>query len=134
MEEELKRLQTENQELREQVEELLGLREQNQSLQEQVKDLQKLLSEALSQIEELKKQTKDPPAFVKANVSKPKKEGPRKKRAKEQNGARKREAPTHIEEHLIRTCPDCQGDLSGISISRRRQIIELPPPPPVQVT
>jgi len=133
MEEELKRLQMENQELREQVKDLLGLREQNQSLQEQVKDLQGQLSVALWQIEELKKQTKDPPAFVKANVSKPKKEGPRKKRAKEQNGARKREAPTHIEEHLIRTCPDCQGDLSGISISRRRQIIELPPPPPVEV-
>jgi transposase len=134
MEEELKRLQTENQELREQVKEQLGLREQNQSLQEQVKDLQKLLSEALSQIEELKKQTKDPPAFVKAKVSKSKKEGPRKKRAKEHNGARKREARTHIEEHLMRTCPDCQGDLSGINISRRRQIVELPPPPPVQVT
>src|ERR1700692_592001 len=151
MEEELKRLQTENQELREQVKDLLGLREQNQSLreqveellgqqeqnqslQEQVKDLQGQLSVALSQIEELKKQTKHPPAFSKAKRSKPKKEGPRKKRAKEQNGARKREAPTHIEEHLIRTCPDCQGDLSGISIPRLRQIIELPPPPPVEVT
>jgi hypothetical protein len=134
MEEELKRLQRENQELREQVKELLGLREQTQSLQEQVKDLQGQLSVTLSQIEELKKQRKEPPAFVKANVSKPKKEGPPKKRAKEQNGARKREAPIHIEEHLIRTCPDCQGDLSGITISRRRQIVELPPPPPVEVS
>jgi transposase len=134
MEEELKRLQTENQELREQVKELLGEREQNQSLQEQVKELQGQLSVALSQIEELKKQRKDPPAFVKANVSKPKKEGPRKKRAKEHNGARKREEPTQIEEHLIRTCPDCHGDLTGINVSRRRQIIELAPPPPVQVT
>jgi transposase len=35
---------------------------------------------------------------------------------------------------VIRTCPDCHGDLSGISISRRRQRIELPPPPPVEVT
>jgi len=46
--EELKRLQTENEELREQVKELLGLREQNQSLQEQVKDLQEQLGVALS--------------------------------------------------------------------------------------
>ena len=144
MEEELKRLRTENEELREQMKELLGLREQvkgllglqeqNHSLQEQVKDLQGKLSEVLSQIEELKQKMKEPPAFVKANVSKPKKEGPRKKRAKEHNGARKREAPTCIEEHLIRTCPDCQGDLTGITISRRRQIVELPPPPPVEVT
>jgi hypothetical protein len=35
MEEELKQLQRENQELRERMEELLGLREQNQRVQEQ---------------------------------------------------------------------------------------------------
>jgi transposase len=127
MEEELKRLQTENQELREQMKELLGLREQNQSLQEQ-------LDVALAQIEELKKKTKEPPAFVKANVSKPKKEEPRKKRKPEQNGARKREKPTQVEEHFLHSCPDCQRELSGITVSRRRQIIELPPPPPVEVT
>jgi transposase len=133
MEEELKRLQRENQELREQVEKLLGLGEQNESLAQQVKDLQEQLREALSQIEELKKQAKEPPAFVKAKVSKPKKEGPRKKRKPEENGTRKRETPTQIEEHFIQTCPDCHGDLTGISVSRRRQIIELPAPPPIEV-
>ena len=123
MEEELKRLQAENKELR----------EQNEGLHEQVKELQEQLSRALSQIEELKKQGKEPPAFAKANVKKRQENKPRKKRQSEHNGARKRETPTQIEEHLIRTCPDCQRDLTGISLSRQRQIIELLPPPPVEV-
>src|SRR5271169_3423553 len=151
MEEELKRLQTENEDLREQnhrlqeqVKELLGLRERNESLQEQVKELaglreqneslQEQLDGAFLQIEELKKKMKEPPAFVKANVKKKQENKPRKKRKAEHNRARKREEPTQIEEHLIRTCPDCHGDLTAISLSRRRQIIELPPPPPVEVT
>ena len=126
MEEELKRLQRENQELREQMEELIGLREQNQRLQEQ-------LDGALQQIEELKKKAKEPPAFVKAKVKKTQQNKPPKKRKPEQNGSRKRETPTQVEEHFIRTCPDCHADLTGITVSRRRQIVELPPPPPVQV-
>jgi transposase len=132
MEEELKRLQMENKALREQVKDLQTLREQNQSLREQMKTLQEQLRVALAQIEELKK--KEPPAFVKANGNQAKREGPRKKRAKEHNGARKRETATRIEEHLIRTCPDCQTELSGINVSRRRQIVELPPPPPMEIT
>ena len=126
MEEELKRLQRENQELREQMEELLGLREQTQRLQEQ-------LDGALQQIEELKKKAKEPPAFVKANVKKTQQNKPRKKRKPEHNKARKRERPTQIQKHFIRTCPDCQGDLTGISLSRQRQLIEVPPPPPIEV-
>jgi transposase len=139
--EELNRLQRENEELREhnhrlqeQVKELLEQGEQNQSLQKQVKDLQEQLSAALLQLEELKKKAKEPPDFAKANASKPKKEGPRKKRKPEENGARKRETPTQIEEHFIQTCPDCHGELRGVTMSRRRQIVELPVPPPVQVT
>jgi transposase len=116
MEEELKRLQRENQELR----------EQNQRLQEQ-------LDVALQQIEKLKKKEKEPPAFVKANVKKQQNK-PRKKRKPEHNKARKRETPTQIQEHLIETCPDCQEQLTGITVSRRRQRIELPAPPPVEVT
>src|SRR5947199_4061234 len=106
MEEELKRLQRENQDLREQnqrlqeqVKELFGLREQNQRLQEQVKELfglreqnqrlQEQLDGALLQIEELKKKAKEPPAFVKANVKKMQQNKPRKKRKPEHNKARK---------------------------------------------
>ena len=143
MEEELKRLQRENQELREQVKELLGLREQNQRLQEQVKELlgqreqnqrlQEQLDGALLQIEELKKKAKEPAAFVKANVKKTQQNKPRKKRKPEHNKARKRERPTQIQEHFIRICPDCHGDLTGISLSRQRQLIEVPPPPPIEV-
>jgi len=76
---------------------------------------------ALAQLEERKKKTEDPPGFVKAKVSKPKKEGPRKKRKPEHNGARKRESPTQIEDYFVHICPDCQGNLSGISLSRRHK-------------
>jgi len=127
MEEELKQLQRENQELREQMKDLLGLQEQNQRLQEQ-------LDGALAQIEELKKKAKEPPAFVKANVKKTQENKPRQKRKPEQNGSRKREAPTQIQEPFIRTCPHCHGTLTGISLSRQRQIIELLPPPPIDIT
>src|SRR5437763_5503738 len=150
MEEDLKQLQTENEDLREQnrtlqeqVKELHGLREQNESQQEQVKKLaglreqkqsvQEQLDGRLVQIEELKKQSKEPTKFVKANVKKQQEKKPRKKRQPEHNRARKREKPTQIQEHFIRTCPDCQGDLTGINLSRQRQIIELPPPPPIEV-
>jgi transposase len=138
MEEELERLRKENRELQGQVRDL---HEQNQRLQEQVKDLreqnqglQERLDTALWQIEELKKKAKEPPDFVKANGKNREKKGSRKKRKPEENGSRKRETPTSIEEHHIRTCPDCQGELTGISLSRRRQVVELPPPPPVQVS
>jgi transposase len=124
MEEELERLRKENRELQGQVKDL---QEQNQSLQER-------LDVALAQIEELKKKAKEPPDFVKANVKKREKKGSRKKRQPEENGSRKRETPTSTQHHHIRTCPDCHGELSGISLSRRRQVVELPPPPPVQVT
>ncbi len=90
MEEELKRLQRENQELREQMKELLGLREQTQRLQEQ-------LDGALLQIEELKKKAKEPPAFVKAKVKKTHQNKPPKKRKPEHNKARKRERPLSLQ-------------------------------------
>jgi transposase len=107
---------------------LRAMQAENQTLQEQ-------LAVAQKRIEELEKQ-KTPPAFVKANVVKPaegeKKQ--RKKRAAQHNHARRREAPTVVVEHRIKHCPECASALGGISVARRRQVIELPPPPQIEVT
>lgn len=109
-------------------EEITQLRAENQALQEH-------LRVALARIAELEKQ-KAVPAFVKANAAKhrekrTKKE--RKKRKAEDNGVRRREAPTQIVEHRVERCPDCRGLLSALTVARRRQVITLPPPPPVEV-
>ena len=61
-------------------------------------------------------------------------EGPRKKRAAQHNTSRRRETPTRIERHALDRCPTCAYRLSGESIDYTRQVIELPPPPPVDVT
>ncbi len=106
-----------------------AIQAENQALHEQ-------LAVAQKRIEELEKQKTPPPAFVKANAVKPA-EGEKKQRKKRDakyNHARRREAPTQVVEHRIKHCPVCASALGGISVARRRQVIELPPPPPVEVT
>lgn len=106
-----------------------AMQAENQALHEQ-------LAVTHKRIEELKKQKTPPPAFVKANVVKPKAEEkkPRKKREAKHIHARRREASTVVVEHCIKQCPVCTNALGGISVARRRQVIELPAPPPVEVT
>jgi transposase len=98
--------------------------------------LQESLAAAHKRIEELEKQKTPPPSFVKANVVKPQagEKQPRKKRDPKQNRARRREEPTQIVEHRITSCPVCSSRLGGVSVARRRQVIELPPPPAIEVT
>lgn len=111
----------------------MTLEEENAQLRAENQQLQEQLRQALLRIEELEKQKTPPPSFAKANVVKPKEKKARKKRSPEQNGVRRRQEPTQIIEHPIQVCPDCQGRLSGISLARRRQVIEIPPPQPVEV-
>jgi transposase len=104
--------------------------EQLRLTQEELRQAHEHLAVANKRIEELEKQKTPPPAFVKANVRKPQ-EGqkqPRKKRDPKHNRAWRREKPTRIVEHRISTCPMCSSRLGGISVARRRQVIELPPP------
>jgi transposase len=126
-----------------QEEENVHLRAENQTLREalnqalaQLSQVREDLRLALVRIEELEKQKTPPPEFVKANVKKPKAEEKkqRKKRASEHNHSRPHSAPTQIVEHRIVTCPDCQLRLGGISLARVREVIDVPPPPPVEVT
>jgi transposase len=104
--------------------------------QEELRHAHEQLAIANKRIEALEKQKTPPPAFVKANVKQPPDEQkqPRKKRDPKHTRARRREEPTHIVEQRITSCPVCSSRLGGVSVARRRQVIELPPPPPIEVT
>ena len=103
-------------------------------LKQQVTELTSQLQTAMTRIAELEQAKKKPPSFVKRNRpprAEPAK--PRKKRAAKHNRSRKREEPTRIERHALANCPDCNYQLRGESIDYTRQVIEIPPPPPVEV-
>jgi transposase len=51
---------------------------------------------------------------------------PRKRRAA--GAGRKRMAPTQVQQHALRRCPVCGGGLSGGTVKRSREVIELAPP------
>ncbi len=106
------------------------LRAENAALRQQ-------LALAVARIIELEAQLNqrgEPPPFVKPNRPQPTEpKGPRKKRAAEHNTSRKRSQPTRIERHVLEHCPDCGYRLRGESIAYTREVIELPPPQPVDV-
>jgi hypothetical protein len=103
---------------------------------EQLKESQEQLQKAQVQIAELEKRKTPPPGFVKANKKK-REEGekkPRKKREAQYNKARPRSEPTAIVEHRVVNCPECHQRLGGITLARQREVIDVPPPPPVTIT
>jgi transposase len=117
-------------------EQLAQVMDQMRLKDELLQQTQEQLRLAQARIQELEKQKTPAPTFAKANVKKPQ-EGekkPRKKRDPKHNRARRREKPTQMVEHRISMCPMCSSRLGGVSVARRRQVIELPPPPPVEVT
>lgn len=108
-------------------EEVIALRAEVASLKEQLAQLQAQLDKFRS----------DPPSFIKPSTPKPKNQAdkkPRRKRAKDQNGARQRETPTRTVQHKLEQCPGCSYPLRHPTLAKHRQVIELPPPQPVQVT
>lgn len=103
---------------------------------ERLAEVTEQLRVAQARIEELEQQKPPPPTFVKAN-KKLASEGPkktRKKREARHNRARRRSQPTRIVEHRVLTCPTCQLRLGGVSLARRREVIDIPAPVPVEVT
>jgi transposase len=114
-----------------------ALRQLLAASQEQVTQLTGQLAEAVAEISELRAQLerpKDPPAFVKANRPNAEGERPlRKKRAAAHNTSRKRMVPTRVERHALEHCPDCHYRLSGESLDYTREVVELPPPLPIEV-
>jgi transposase len=114
--------------------EVARLRAENAELRSTVAQLQEQLASALVRIAELEHQRRDPPSFVKPNTpARADPKPPRKKREKHHNQARRREAPTRILTHALDRCPDCHYQLRGTSLDYARQVIELPPPPPIEV-
>jgi hypothetical protein len=114
--------------------EVARLRAENAELRTLVAQLQDQLAAALARIAELEQQRRDPPPFVKPNrPARPDPKPSRKKRDARHNRARRRETPTRTVDHALSRCPDCNYQLRGQSIDYTRQVIELPPPPPVEV-
>jgi len=114
-------------------EEVVLLRAENAELRRQVGVL-------LARNAELEQQSKPPPpkpppSFVKPNRAKRDElAGGRKKRATKHNTSRRREKPTCIKRHALDHCPVCNYRLTGESIDYSRQVIEIPAPPPVEIS
>ncbi len=110
-------------------------------LEAEVAELQAIIAGLRAQIAALLEghvQTQ-PTVNVKPNTHKEKRGRPKKtrrQRAAEQNAGRKT-APasevTEIRQHASERCPTCNYKLSGQSIARRRQVIDLPEIPALQV-
>ncbi len=113
------------------AEEVAQLRAENQLLRQQLATLQDQLAAAQQRIAELEQQ-RPPPPFAKAKTPKRERK-PRRKRTPEHNQARRREVPTRVVPHALERCPACSYRLHGQSIARRRQVIEVPPPLPIEV-
>jgi hypothetical protein len=112
-----------------------ALRQEVAELREAVQRLEAGLKAARDRIEELEGKKREPPSWVKPN--KPKKTGakkPRRKRAALENGVRRREEPTRVVKHELERCPDCGYGLYWQREGRRRQVIDIPAPAPVEVT
>jgi hypothetical protein len=132
----LRRALEELHQCREQLREFEKVQEQLQRVGEELQQSREQLQKAQARIAELENLKTPPPAFVKENKKKPE-EGekkPRKKREARHNRGRARSAtPTETVEHRVVNCPDCHLRLGGISLSRVREVIEIPPPPPVVI-
>lgn len=110
-----------------------ALQAEKAALERRVAELTDQLASALQRIAELEAKKTAPPPFVKANVPERTDRPPRRKRAAEHNHARRYEEPTQVVEHRLTHCPDCGNALGGVHVGRTRQVVELPPPPPVEV-
>jgi hypothetical protein len=107
------------------------LRQANAALQAEVTRLQGVVTALEAQLAELR-HPKSPPPPVKPNApaTPPR---PRKKRDPASNHGRPRATPTEIRTHAYTTCSTCAYPLTGHSLARRREVLDLPPPPPVTV-
>src|SRR3989440_4599040 len=117
-------------------EKIASLEAQLKQALEQLTEVTEQLHVAQARIAELEKLKTPSPAFVNANKKKAPEEQKkaRKKRDAKHNRGRPRSRPTHSDEHRLVTCPQCQLRLGGLSLARCREVIDVPAPPPVEVT
>jgi transposase len=115
-------------------EEVAQLRASNAALQAEVTRLSGLVATLETEIAKLRAAPSLPPG-IKANKARPDPatKPPRKKRDPAHNHGRRRATPTEVHTHAYDTCPTCAYHLSGQSIARRREVLDLPPPQPVTV-
>src|SRR6266566_8771217 len=117
-------------------EEVAHLRAENGQLKEQLRLALERIAELEAKLEQVESGAPSSPSssFVKPSTPKIDRthKQPRRKRPKDQNGARRREqTPTRTVEHKVEQCPDCGYGLRQHQLASRRQVIELPPPPVV---
>ncbi len=84
-------------------EEVARLRTENQQLREQLAQALALVAQLQQELEQVRSERAQPPSFVKPKDKADKE--PRRKRAKDQNGARHRETPTRTVEHKLEQLP-----------------------------
>ena len=115
---------------------IASLEAQLKHVLERLAEVTEQLQVAQARIEELEKLKTPPPAFIKATKKKVPEEQKkvRKKREAKHNRGRPRSTPTQVVEHRLLSCPDCHLRLGGISLARSREVIDVLPPPPVEVT
>jgi transposase len=101
--------------------------------QQQIADLTAQLTAAQAELEELRASAAARPAVVKPPAP-PRERKPRRKRAPQHNHGRHRDKPTRFVQHALDECPDCGYKLRGRAIARRRQVVDLPAPAPVDVS
>lgn len=112
-------------------EENAELRQANAALQAEVLRLQGIVTTLEAQLAELRPPSRPPPGIKPNTPASPKR--PRKKRDPAHNHGRPRATPTEIRTHAYDACPACAYPLTGHSVARRREVLDLPPPPPVTV-
>jgi transposase len=115
----------------------MSIEEEVVQLRIELAEARALIVELRAEIERLRNERSDPPPFVKPNTAKSKNQAdkqPRRKRAKEQNGARRRDIPTQTIQHKMEQCPTCAYPLRHARLAGQRQVIELPTPQPVEIT
>ncbi len=128
----IEQLAEENQGLRE---DNRRLREENERLRAQVVDLGQVVVELEAALAQAPKRR---PSTPPVKPSTPRAEGeprPRAKRDPQHNHGRRRALePTRVVRHSLEACPDCGGKLGAERVAWRREVIDLPPPQPVEVT
>jgi len=94
------------------------------ALTAQVSVLSARVAELETELARLRGKSSTPPTWVKPN--RPAAER-KPRRHRKQAFVRRREQPTEIREHALETCPDCGRKLTGGSVHRSRQVIEIIP-------
>ncbi len=108
---------------------------ENIVLREQLTGAAQLIAQLQARVAALEQLKTPPPPFIKPNrpPPAPAPKGPRKKRDPAHNHGRPRATPTEVRTHAYDTCPTCAYPLTGQSIARRREVLDLLSPPPVRV-